>query len=75
MLTVHNRKLHGELFTGPIDGPRENTVPLHCPTCDWPELIFTPAQFGQCHGGFATRVLRSHYFCQECNEVFVEEEA
>ncbi len=61
------------LGTGPVDGAEDQDCDESCPTCG-ADLTVTPAQKGICHGGlFATELFVDLYWCDECEEAFIDE--
>lgn len=62
------------LSTGPVDDLELIESDITCPKCGSP-LALVPLQEGRCHSGlFATRVLREHYWCDECADIYVPTE-
>lgn len=63
------------LSNGPVDGADDYDSDEPCPQCKQ-NLIFTPAQHGTCHSGlYATEQFVDIYWCNNCEDTFVDEEA
>ena len=59
------------LTTGPLDELQLIDTDEACPKCG-AMLMRVPLQEGRCHSGlFATRVIREHFWCDECADNYV----
>lgn len=62
-----------KLSTGPVDDPFEENSDEDCPQCG-DRLTVQWAQEGLCHSGlFATELLVDVYWCERCEQSFVDE--
>ncbi|GFO72788.1 MULTISPECIES: hypothetical protein [unclassified Gammaproteobacteria] len=60
------------VYDGVVDSPVETDADFLCLDCGLDGVLFIEKQDGICHSGRFKTSCKEHYWCSECEEMFID---